>query len=368
MRDRLHWIDTSKVLAIVIILLAHILEAFDDNGVDQLLPIIKYIHSFVLFFFFLTSGFFLAPKATRFLAELKYRFIVRVIPVLAFGLLFIPLVLVLEHNAIKDGNIFYNAALYIVGLPVIDWTTWFLVVLFTSELICFFIPPQKSIIFQLMAVLILYSIGWWMSEVAPKIVYLIGGLWFFKEALIVSSIIILGRLLKPVILAVQKRGYLAIFICFLVCFTLTLLTYDLNQIVIASEEHRPVIVDRATVVMAISRHGDYFWFYFTGMTGGLMCVFLGMLVPSFKPIPYLGRNTLLLIGLIGFYFHFINQPFAKLLALDDGNQAIWVSCVFAVAQLISCIPAIWLLDKYFPQLFGKPTQIGPILPSLLPKT
>ena len=365
MKDRLHWIDTTKVLAIVLVLFTHILESFYDNGINQLLPMIKYVHSFVLFFFFLSSGFFLAPKAKSFRDEFKYRFTVRVIPVLAFGLIFIPLTILLEHNAIKSEHVLGSAALYIVGLPVLDWTTWFLVVLFTSELICYFVPPQKSIGFVLAAALLLYSLGWWMSEIAPKLVYLIGAFWFFKEALIVSSIMILGRLLKPVILAVHARGYLAVFACFLVFFVLTLLTYDLNQVVVASEEHRPVIVDRATVIMAISRHGHSFWFYFTGMMGGLMCVFFGMLVPSFKPIPYLGRNTLLLIGLVGFYFHFVNEPVVESLALEDKYHALGVGLAFALAQLVLCIPAIWLLDKYFPQLFGKPTHRGPLLPPLL---
>ena len=365
MSDRLQWIDTVKVLAIVIVLFVHIMEAFHDNGVTGLMPYIKYFHAFLLFFFFLTSGFFLKPKADTFWGEVKHRFLVRVVPVFAFGLLLFPVNFVLEHNVnILQHGVPTIIGLYLVGLPVLDWTTWFLVALFTAELICYFFPPNKSLWIKLVAIVALYSLGWWLSEIAAKSLYIITGAWFFREALIVASIMLLGNLLRPLIFEINKRGYLTVFICFAVCFVVTYLTYDLNQIVVPDKSHRPEVVDRETVIMAIGRHGHYFWFYFTGLIGGLMCVFFGMLVPSFKPIPYLGKNTLLLIGLIGFFFHFVNMPVPKAMGLSDGNLAAFVSVVFALIQLLLCIPAIWLLDKYFPQLFGKPTAAGPLLPPL----
>lgn len=365
MNERLHWIDTTKVLAILLVLFVHTMEAFYDHGVEGLLPPIKFFHSFLLVFFFLTSGFFLKPKADSFWGELKYRFMVRIIPVFAFGLLLFPFNFVLEHNAnIMQHSIPAIIGMYLAGLPVLDWTTWFLVALFTAEMICYFFPPERSVATKLIGALILYSIGWWFSEVAAKSLYIITGAWFFREALIISSIMIVGSLLKPLILDVQKRGLGVTFLLFVVFLAITAFTYDLNQIVVGPESHRPIVVDRETVIMALGRHGDYFWYYFTGLAGALMCVFMGMLIPSFKPIPYLGKSTLYLIGLIGFFFHFVNEPVAQAMALEDENLTLVVAFGFSLAQLILCIPGIWLLDRYLPQLFGKPNANGPLLPPL----
>lgn len=366
MSDRLQWIDTTKVLAILLVLFVHIMESFHDAGVDGLMPTIKYFHAFLLTFFFITSGFFFKPKADSFWGEFKHRFLVRALPVFAFGLLMYPFNFVLEHNVniTEKHNALAILAMYLVGLPVLDWTTWFLVALFTAELVCYFFPPQRSLWVKLVGIVLLYSIGWWFSEIAAKSLFIITGFWFFREALIISSILIIGSLLRPYILNFYQHGPLRVFIYFVICLVVSLLTYDLNQIVIPPEEHRPVVVDRETVIMSLGMHGDYFLFMFTGLVGAMMCVFFGMLVPSFKPIPYLAKNSLLLIGLIGFFFHFINNPFAEALALEDRNMALLVSIAFAFVQLLLCIPGIWLLDKYLPQLFGKPNADGPILPPL----
>ena len=365
MKVRLQWIDTSKVLAILIILFVHLIESMYDEGTQGLLPAIKFFHAFLLFFFFLTTGFFMRPKASRFMGELGYRFLVRIVPVLAFALLLLPFNAVLEHNVnIMQHGLLKIALMYLVGLPVLAWTTWFLVALFVAELICYFFPPTQHPMKRLVAAIALYAAGWWLAEMTSKSVYILSGVWFFREALIISAILLVGSLIKPLIIHLSNQSTLVVFSGFLICFLITFFTYDLNQITVGPESHRPIIVDRATVIMALGRHGDWFWFMFTGLIGGLMCVFGGMLLPSFKPIPYLAQHSLLLLGLIGFYLHFVNNPLAVYLADLTRDQSVLVAVIFSLLQLLLCIPAIWLLNKYLPQLFGQPNKTGPILPAL----
>ncbi|PIE40899.1 MAG: hypothetical protein CSA49_06135 [Gammaproteobacteria bacterium] len=52
------------------------------------------------------------------------------------------------------------------------------------------------------------------------------------------------------------------------------------------------------------------------------------------------------------------------LASMNRDQTLALSLAFALLQLVLCIPVIWLLDKYLPQLFGKPNADGPLLPPL----
>jgi len=95
---------------------------------------------------------------------------------------------------------------------------------------------------------------------------------------------------------------------------------------------------------------------------------LSKLIRPNKLLEYLGRNSLILMGLNGFYFQFINTIFVNqgIRFVSGSSLSIFIFCgTLTCISLLLCIPFILLLGKYLPQLTGKPKVEGPILPSLI---
>jgi hypothetical protein len=67
----------------------------------------------------------------------------------------------------------------------------------------------------------------------------------------------------------------------------------------------------------------------------------------------------------GIFHHFIN-PFLvkKLETIFLGPWIIIVSIIIAIFSLGLSFPLVWLVNKFTPQLVGKPLEEGPFLPNL----
>ncbi|NJN43923.1 MAG: hypothetical protein HC806_03790 [Anaerolineae bacterium] len=81
----------------------------------------------------------------------------------------------------------------------------------------------------------------------------------------------------------------------------------------------------------------------------------------------MGKNTLSLLGLNGLFHAFINLHVTT--KIKDLESILWITGVSLGLSLLSMlvsVPVIWMLNKYLPQLIGKPNREGPLLPRLEP--
>ena len=110
-----------------------------------------------------------------------------------------------------------------------------------------------------------------------------------------------------------------------------------------------------------SNHGDFLWFFIPAFTGTFLLIFLSQIIPSNKALLFFGQNTLLLLGLNGIFHHFINNKIVAIYPADM-NIFLFTACCVLITylSLIFCYYPIILINKYFPQLFGKPNLKGPI--------
>jgi acyltransferase len=104
------------------------------------------------------------------------------------------------------------------------------------------------------------------------------------------------------------------------------------------------------------------------VAGSLFIIFLAKLTPSNKAILFIGQNSLILLGLNGLFHHFANQRLAiwinKFLA--SSSLSVFIVCSFVTFVSLSvCIPCIVILNKFIPQLVGKPKTNGPFLKNLV---
>ena len=332
--SRAVWADNAKFLAIFLVFLGHLLEAFYDSGKTSVLLPIKFCHAFFIPVFFIIVGIFAVPRDATITHSISRLFPRRIIPVLFFSLLVLPAHLLLNSDTqiIKEGPLAIGF-FYLSGAPVLNWTTWFLVTLFSAEILFQLLGMKIQRPAVLLAIgACTYAIGWYISAKAPVAAYILLGFWFFREALVAVFFIIIGYVFKKPLLALLDKGrgylYLALFVASLI----TLLTFDMN-----SFANKHVLDSRDTVVMSVSQHGHFLWYPLTAISGSLMLIVLAAIIPANRFMNFFGKNTLVLLGMAGFYLHFINEPVAAFvnayLSAGQGQGFVIVALSIALTLL-----------------------------------
>jgi len=65
------------------------------------------------------------------------------------------------------------------------------------------------------------------------------------------------------------------------------------------------------VDMAVSDHGQIVPFLAAAISGILLVLALGRLLPGSATLTFVGRNTLIYLGFNGLFFHFVNAAIIK---------------------------------------------------------
>ena len=92
--------------------------------------------------------------------------------------------------------------------------------------------------------------------------------------------------------------------------------------------------------------------------------FLGQAAPG-RAVAFLGRHTVALLGINGLFYNFANGPLAFALAprVGEGPLAVLALCsVVTLGSLAVSAPLAAALDRWVPQLVGRPRRRGPWLP------
>jgi len=355
---RFEWVDVVRGLGIFLMFYGHFLQRGIDPANTAATEQFRFIYSFHMPMFFIMSGFFFRPAASigSRLGELALR---RLIPVAFFGAMLFPLWLKgeLVHTGLWR-DLAAMAEAYLAGHPDLDWVTWFLVCLFVSE--CLAVPLLlwiRSVPGRIVLGFGCLFLGLLFCEQSAQsnagLLYWIGRTWFLSEAVVALGFYILGQVAFPWLVRLSHRRLLA-GVVFVAATTVVLFTYRLN--------HPSTIA----VMMAARVHGDKLDFLATALAGSVALFSLGMLIGSDRLLQWIGRNTLPLLGLNGLFFHYVDPKLHQLMTPGNGELPVALDALLVTTlSLLLCVPAVYVLNRFFPQLIGKVNVQGPLLPALI---
>ncbi|MGI2904112.1 acyltransferase family protein [Tolypothrix sp. VBCCA 56010] len=361
---RILWIDTAKAYGMFLVFYGHFLEKLSDLGKVSAFLQFKFIYSFHMPLFFILAGYLSKKTNLNYKEFFRYHFTSRIIPVIFFNLLAMAISI---PQDIFLGSLHLNSYLFglinlVKGCPVYNFVTWFLVCLFTVENIHFFLSQYLNKSKQLIIfTVILFLIGWLISlkiEFVTSVTGIGKNFWFVHESLVAYLFYQSGSILKSWELFDEKRT----FQFFILLFTglIVLFTFNLNT--------DPFTVNKSAVIMAMSSHGNLVLFPLTALAGSLFVISLAKLTPDYQIILFIGQNTLILLGLNGLFFNFVNQWILSLInnLLTDSHLVVFEACsLLTLISLVLCIPCVFIFNKFIPQLVGKPKVSGPLLKNLL---
>lgn len=366
-KERIYWIDNAKAFGIIVLFYGHVVEKIFLTYSSVAYLQYKLIYSFHIPLFFILSGYIAKQPESNIHSFMRDKFMSRIIPFVFFNIIILPGYLIsnaIMHKEIDLKQFLMTSILLIRGAPAFNPMTWFLVCLFSVELIHFFVSPYINNRNRLcFFMIIFYMLGWLISWKRSLIVGILqlGDLWWIYEAILAYGFYLFGKLIFISTNDKKLNSYLNIL--FLIFSTILLVgTFNLNQGPFIGEHPNNV------VLIWTGTYGNIFFFPLTALAGSLCFIFLSKLIGSNRLLGHIGKNSLIFMGLNGFYFQFINTFFVNqgIKLISGSSLSIFILCgVVTCISLILCIPFILLLGKYLPQLTGKPKVKGPILPSLI---
>jgi acyltransferase len=366
-KKRIVWLDIAKAFGIFLVFYGHLLETmYRYGGRPFLWPQLQFIYTFHMPLFFFLSGYLYRDKGQTFGRFFRIQFLTRLLPF--FNVLSLSALLVQQagRGGVDWPGVWQGCLALLRGTPSFNMLTWFLVCLFTVELIHFSVRRWFTTSHRLLAgVVAALVIGlpvarWAAHELAVNGVYF--NLWYVQEALTAYAFYLMGLWGCRVSVLewpwLKRKGFI-LGLCFMV-FAVTWVSASWNQ--------GPFATEPGLVLMSISSHGSFLWFPITAVTGIFFLIFLAKLVPVNRILLYFGQKTLILLGLGGLFFEFFNQPMVAVTnpyfpasPLVTTGQALLLTLI----SFVICVPFIYVFERYFPQLVGRPVESGPVLPRLM---
>ena len=370
---RIQFIDVARFGAMALVFYGHFIERIMYLKNPTAAAQYKFIYSFHMVLFFVLAGYVVKESDLllglgRFL---KHRLISRLLPFAFFTLLFMIAAAIFPGDFLKlklptvqgytDGLV--NT---IFGIPMFCVPSWFLLIIFSVEVVHYvvsrFLKTDTAVV---IGIILFYAGGylfnWQFDIVNPMKGRVIGWNYLFiHEAIFMYAFYLMGVYLRRKAFLQGKGSPVVMVPMAVAMFLIVLFTYRLNT------GHFSFTPFDAVVIL-FSSHGHIAWFLLTAVAGSLMMLFLARALPAWPPIAWMGRNTLILMCLNGIFYHFINPPTAKWVVEHlSGSPPIILAagCAMTVVSLALCMPLIYLLNRWIPQLVGKPTRSGPFIPNL----
>ena len=362
---RLDAIDAARAIGLGLVYYGHFVEQVMYLKNPAAALHYKWIYSFHMILFFVLSGWvrgarpsFAAPRVF-----VKATLASRIAPYVFFSLVMAALSLSIPGwfpivDLSAPAGYLKAAVATGMGFPLFNVPMWFVACLVSVEcvhrLVGGFLDTPRRI---LLTALVCYVAGY-----ALNARYFFFGqnmsFWLLHEVPVVYAFYLIGVLLGRS-RVLEKVGTGAAVGVFLVALLAVQLSYDLNQ--------GPFRYLQAVVIL-LSGHGHFLWFPFTALAGTFMVLALGTALQSSALLAFLGRNGLILLGMNGFFYHFVNKPLAawSVSVFPDAGWAVFlVSVVVSIASIGLCVPVIHGLNRMIPQFVGKPRQAGMFFGPLL---
>jgi acyltransferase len=356
---RLDAIDAARAVGLGLVYYGHFVEQlmYLDNPAAAIHY--KWIYSFHMILFFVLSGWIRGarPFTAPFPAFVRTTLASRIAPYLFFSLVmaFISLFVpgwfpIVELNS---PDAYAQAAVATaMGFPLFNVPMWFVACLVSVECVHRLLgglldTPRR---------ITLAALACYVGGYALNAEYFFFGqnmsFWLLHEVPVVYAFYLVGVLCGRVQLLGGIGKGLVPLCLFAVSLLAVHLTFDLNQ--------GPFRYLQAVVIL-LSGHGHVLWFPFTALAGSVMVLALGSMLRGLSWLTFLGRNGLILLGMNGFFYHFVNKPLAAWCAESfpgNGPAVFLIGMAVTVACIGACVPVILALNRAMPQLVGKPRQAG----------
>jgi acyltransferase len=353
---RIVWIDVAKAYGMILVFYGHIVERFVWLGYVSAQFQLKFIYAFHMPLFFILSGYILANKKNNF----RFCLASRIVPYIFFNLLALLIEIpkdILSNKLGQNLSHYAHGLLsFIRGYPTFNFMTWFLVCLFTVEIIDFVLRQHiktnrglfiAATYLYLAGNLVIANIDFFTSSTG-----ILKNYWYVHESLVMYIFYQLGSICKHSNFLEKETSSTLQILTLIFTGLFFFSTLDLNS----------------AVNTAVSVHGNVLLFPLTAIAGSLFLISIAKLTPPCSLILFFGQNTLVLLGLNGLFYHFVNEPCTRQLSvfLPDSQLAVFVICGLAtLASLAISFPCVLVLNKFLPQLVGKPRIDGPILKRLV---
>lgn len=315
---RISSIDIARFFGIFLVFFGHLVEQVMYLDSEPAAAQYKWVYSFHMPLFYLLAG-FVARRGPvgDFLPFLKKRWTGRMVPYFFFSALVLALSFVIPGwfptLELPDTSAYVSGIVStLMGFPAFNIPLWFLASLVGLEILHFFLARFWSSTPALLAGIVgFYFFGYYLND----------QIYFFGEGLNfwMLNLVPLGYAFYLTGILIQRLRWMELpasrpllaglaALCLLGVF----LTYDLNQ--------GPFRLLEASVFLAGSP-GHVFWFPVTALMGIALVLLVARLVPQARFLQQMGEVTLVIYGLHGLFYHFVNPPLAAWigeLTLDNG--------------------------------------------------
>ena len=335
----------------------------------------KFIYSFHMVLFIVIAGYVAKEHEVEWGVGkfLRHRFFSRFLPYIFFTLLMMVPPIFFKgkfYGLVLPSIDGYAKGLLnsIFGLPSFCIPSWFLMLIIGLELVhySFFRYLKESNAKILTAAFMFYVLGYLLNLKLdifnPLRGRIVGWNYFFiHEAITLYAFYLLGIYLRRKRIVLNQYSLKFLAPAAVIAFLSVLFTYRLN--------HGPFNFSVYNdVVILFASHGNMLLFPLTAIAGCALVLIVAGMTRTQKTIVWLGQNTLILMCLNGIFYHYINQPTAKWIVANLHNSTLSIfglGCAMTIASLAACIPFIFLLNRFIPQLVGKPKFKGPLLRNLI---
>lgn len=361
-KERFYWVDIAKAIGIFLIYYAHLLQRAYRLSPDAVFFQYKFTYAFHLPLFFFISGFFYKNKELPKLKQIGILFQKRIFPVFLFVLLTFTVSIPYQYLKFGklDSSYYLDNLIYLIqGKPNLNATLWFLVCLWLVEIWALMVLPTVKTSLQgiLLSSFFLYFGYVWTAIPEQGAFYLLPkNFWYLHESLVAFGFYAAGYVSFKWVGELLK---LNIFI------RVALTVFLFGVVYWAAQMNSPY--QEFVMVMKASEHGVFFFFLLAAFTGIFATLLLASLLSNLKWLAYIGRNTLILLGMNGLFMSFFNSHIMDWLKhYDSAGWVIFDSIWLSLATITISIPVIELLNRYLPQFIGRPQVDGPILKAFAP--
>ncbi|MFZ5571491.1 MAG: acyltransferase family protein [Thermodesulfobacteriota bacterium] len=373
---RIAVIDVARFYAMALVYYGHFIEEFMNLKNPVAATQYKFIYSFHMVLFIVLAGYVAKEQDADLKLDqfLRSRFYSRFLPFLFFtGLMMIPPVFVegkffgLVLPSVEGYTKGVVATLF--GLPYFCVPSWFLLLVMGVEIVHYsaFRFMKQSPARMLLLGLLFYLAGYWFNRTVeifnPLAGRIVGWNYFFiHEAVTLYAFYLMGLYLRRKQVFIKKVPVAFPVLGGGAAFLILLFTYRLNTGPFNFNYYDSVVIMMAS-------HGHVWLFPLTAIAGSAFILFLAQMTPTQKAFAWMGENTLILMCLNGIFYHYINPGLAGwVLKTFSGSASVITTSgiITTIASLLLCMPLVFVLNTYVPQLVGKPKTNGPLLPSLVP--
>ena len=369
--SRIGFIDVARLYGMALVFYGHFIEELMLLKNPAAASQYKFIYSFHMVLFVVLAGYVAKERVVenRLGDFVKERFFSRLLPFIFFTLLMMlpPLFISGKFYGLELPSIAgYLKGLQntVFGIPSFCVPSWFLLLIVGLELVDTasfrFLKQSNGKI--LWAALLFYVAGYVLNLKLDIFNPLKGRVvgWnylFIHEAITLYGFYLIGRYLGSKRILAGQVSIKILAPVAVAAFLIVFFTYRLNKGPFAFHVYDAVVI-------LFASHGHILLFPLTALAGCALILCLARLSPAPKILLWLGQNCLILMCLNGVFYHYINPGVARWLLDHFSGAALTVLAaggIVTTVSLVLCIPAVYLFERYLPQLVGKPKRNGPLL-------